>query len=275
MQRYNLAKLARQQHSRKRGTTATLPPISERLGSVLEYRKALRAMLNEIARQTREDIIPLYAADRAQEREERRRMSDAPGGWWFTRLASSLLGLTTAANEMVERVLRLEGERHTKEFAASVKRAIGIDIGVVIRNEDLEDVLQAASVRSVALIRNLAEETLNRVQQTVLQAASNGDSVATLRKSLVEQFGIVGRRADLIAQDQMSKHVSNMNRIRQQQAGVKTYRWLSSRDERVRPRHRRLDGKQYKWGEATGAEGGLPPGQPVACRCLARGVVEF
>jgi uncharacterized protein with gpF-like domain len=85
-------------------------------------------------------------------------------------------------------------------------------------------------------------------------------------QTLQEQFGITDRRAK-IARDQTSKLNSDLNKIRQQQAGVTTYK--------VRERQRKLDGKSYKWGEATGVENGLPPGQPINCRCLARRIVEF
>ena len=54
-----------------------------------------------------------------------------------------------------------------------------------------------------------------------------------------------------------------------------SYTWMTSRDERVRPRHKELDGKEYEYGKPTGAEDGLPPGQPIMCRCVARGIVEI
>ncbi|WP_442880212.1 minor capsid protein [Aurantimonas sp. A2-1-M11] len=63
--------------------------------------------------------------------------------------------------------------------------------------------------------------------------------------------------------------------MRHQQAGVASYVWMSSRDERVRERHRALDGKEYRYGEPAGAEQGLPRGQPIQCRCVARGIVEI
>ena len=44
-------------------------------------------------------------------------------------------------------------------------------------------------------------------------------------------------------------------------------------DSRVRPLHQRLNGKIYEWGKPTGAEHGLPSGQPVRCRCRAKAVL--
>ena len=53
------------------------------------------------------------------------------------------------------------------------------------------------------------------------------------------------------------------------------YVWRTSKDERVRPRHQHIDGIAYEYGKPTGAEQGLPPGQPIQCRCIAQAIVTF
>ena len=158
---------------------------------------------------------------------------------------------------------------------ATAKRALGINLSAVVRDEDLADYLQAAVARNTSLIQSLSDDIVKRIEQTVYTNSIAGNSVTTLRKSLQAQFGITDRRARLIARDQTGKFNSDLNKIRQQQAGVTSYVWLTAHDERVRPLHKKLDGNTYKWGEPTGAEEGLPPGQPINCRCVARGVVEF
>lgn len=273
MLRYSIAKLGRQA-GRKKGTTADLPIIEGRLGTEKAYYTALRSMLALIASETRESIIPLYEAELRAKRAARAYTGDA-GREWFTRLRQLAVQLSRVASDTVENLLSLESRRHTDTFMAAAKRAIGIDLRSVVQQEDLADYLREAAGRNASLISNLAEDVVKRIEQTVYSNSIAGNSVATLRKALQEQFGIVDRRAKLIARDQTAKLNSDLNRVRQEQAGVTSYVWMTSRDERVRERHKRLDGKTYKWGEATGAEQGLPPGQPVQCRCIARGVVEF
>jgi SPP1 gp7 family putative phage head morphogenesis protein len=263
MLRYSIAKLGRQA-GRKKGTTADLPIIEGRLGTEKAYYSALRSMLAEMARETRESIIPAYEAEQRQKRAERTYTGDADQSW-FSRLRALTVALQRVASDTVNRILGLEAVRHTDQFMAAAKKAIGIDLRSVVQQEDLADYLTAAAARNVSLITGLADDTVKRIEQTV----------PTLRKALQEDFGVADRRARLIARDQTAKLNSDLNRIRQEQAGVTSYSWLTSRDERVRERHRKLDGKVYKWGEATGAEQGLPPGQPINCRCVARGIVEF
>ena len=158
---------------------------------------------------------------------------------------------------------------------AAARRAFGIDLSSVVREEDLEGYLEQAALRNAALIRGMADDLLKRVAQETTSALINGESVAQLQKRLRHQLEVSDSRARLIARDQTSKLTSDLNRIRHEQAGIEKYIWRTSMDERVRARHAKLEGKVYKYGEPTGAEQGLPPGQPIQCRCTAQGVVEF
>lgn len=144
-----------------------------------------------------------------------------------------------------------------------------------MQQEDLTDYLRIAATRNAGLIKGLSADAVKRVQETVTTALINGTPVRQLQGQLTEQLRISDRRAQLIAQDQMAKLNSDLNRIRHEQAGISEYIWTTAHDERVRPLHRSLDGKKYRYGESTGAEGGAAPGQPVRCRCVAVAVVQF
>jgi SPP1 gp7 family putative phage head morphogenesis protein len=273
MLRYSLAKIAKIA-KRPKGSTVILPPVQVRLSAEKEYYAAMKRMLTAAATQAREQIIPLYQAELATKRFQRSLTDDADRTW-FISLRALLNQMTGTVSQTVGRILNLEAQRHRSTFMATAKRALGIDLSAVVRDEDLTEYLQAAIDRNVSLITSFADDIMKRIEQTVYTNSIAGNSVATLRKELADQFGISDRRAALIARDQTSKFNSDLNRIRQQQAGVTSYSWMTSHDERVRPLHKSLDGKEYKWGEATGAENGLPPGQPIRCRCVARGIVEF
>jgi SPP1 gp7 family putative phage head morphogenesis protein len=268
MIRYRLADLV---PNRRKGTAAQLPVITGTLRAEREYLKALRTILREMARETRENIVPLAVAEITANRAMMRDVDRS----WFQMLIGLSVRLGITAQGMVERILGLEAQRHTDKFMQTAKQALGIDLAAVVRQEDLGDYLKAAGLRNAGLITGLAEDTVKRVQQTVTNAVINGKSAADLRAELTRQFNIQDGRARLIARDQIAKTTSDLNRIRHQQAGVTSYTWRTSADERVRDLHARLEGKVYKYGEPTGAEQGLPPGQPIQCRCIAQAIVEF
>jgi SPP1 gp7 family putative phage head morphogenesis protein len=182
--------------------------------------------------------------------------------------------LARIASNAVRRLLGLEATLHTKTWRRDVDRVLGVDLAAVVRDEDLEAYLDAAATRNTNLIESLSQRQVARVKQIMLDAITRGQSVQDTRKLMVDSFGIADSHAQLIARDQTAKLTSDLNRIRHTQAGIERYTWRTSLDERVRPRHRALEGNVYEYGEATGAESGLPPGQPIQCRCIAQAIVD-
>lgn len=250
MKKYEIAKRAKR---RNKGERVVLPAIEESKNAKDAYLKILREMLREIGRRGR----------------------GARTSFDFEMLSALATRLSITSDTLVARILRLEAQRHTDTFMKTAKRTLGVDLADVVLQEDLGEYLALAGTRNAGLIKGLSTDAVKRVQETVTSALINGDPARKLQGELTEQLRISDRRAQLIAQDQMAKLNSDLNRIRHEQAGVLEYSWMTSHDERVRARHKALEGKVYKYGDATGAEDGLPPGQPVRCRCIARGIVQF
>lgn len=236
-----------------KGKRITLPPIEETKQSRTDYLKILRSLLREIARLGR----------------------GARSAFDFQVLGQTASALAEAAQPLVSKILRLEAERHTETFMATAKKTLGVDLSDVVLKEDLAGYLEDMGLRNAGLIKNLSADAVTRVQQTISTATINGTPIRKVQAQLAEQLRISDRRAQLIASDQMAKLNADLNRKRHEQAGITQYQWLTSRDERVRERHKSLEGKVYKYGQPTGAEGGLPPGQPIRCRCIAKAIVEF
>lgn len=287
MLRYSMSKLGRQA-GRAKGTKAELPPIEGRLSTEREYYAALRSMLSEMAKETRESIIPAYQSERTQKRATPALRLDADPSW-FNRLSALMLALTRTAQNTVNDILALEAIRHTDTFIEVARRTLGINLRSVVQQEDLGDYLQAAAARNASLIKGLADDTLKGIQLVVYNNSIAGNSVATLRAELQKQFGISDRRARLIARDQSAKMTGELNKLRQEQAGVTEYIFSTSRDERVRANHTAMEGRTCKWGDASvyraddgswrsrSGIGGvqLHPGADISCRCVGRGVVRF
>lgn len=263
MNRYKLARLVK---GRGKGTRQRLRPIDARLGTERLYLTTLRAMLKALAIEVRTGLIPAYRVDRLTHDTDQNT---------FTNIRALAAMLARTTGQTVERILRLESIRHTETFMDEAKKTLGIDLTAIVRDEDLEEYLRRAVARNTGLIKSLADDMVKQVEQTILANEINGRSVKDLKTALVERMGVADSRAKLISRDQVGKLNSDLNKIRQEQAGIERYEWTTSHDERVRSLHQHLDGIIYKWGQATGAEGGLPPGQPIQCRCIASAIVEF
>jgi SPP1 gp7 family putative phage head morphogenesis protein len=127
---------------------------------------------------------------------------------------------------------------------------------------------------NVALIKAMGREQIGKLRPLVEHAVTQQLSYQALSEQLQERMGVVGSRADLIARDQILKHNSQLSQMRAEAVGVRRYRWSSSRDERVRPDHARLNGQVFEYAnppvvdQRTGRRGN-PGSGDYQCRCLA------
>ena len=257
--------------NRPSGSFIALPEIQPSLRFEKELLAAIRRLLKVIRQQVYAEILPMAIAERAA--MKRALTGDAQSHWDMLRAITNAMSRTVS--QTVSKILSLEAGEHTKKWLRTTKKAIGVDLAAVVREEDLTELLEQAATRNASLITNIGEQTVNRIQQTVTQAVLSGTPVKDLKARLIEDFGFADKRAQLIARDQIAKLNADLNRFRHQEAGCEKYQWRTSRDERVRSRHKALHGKIYEYGKPTGAEQGLPPGQPIRCRCVAIAIVEF
>ena len=112
----------------------------------------------------------------------------------------------------------------------------------------------------VRLISSLTDRHAERATQILTQWAGQPEKI---KEELVRVLGMAHNRAELIADDQFNKGTEVLNRARFQSLGSITYRWVSERDDRVRPTHRARDGQVFSYNGAT------HPGWEIRCRCHA------
>lgn len=257
-----------------KGVSVVFNPIEGSLMPYRQYRVAFNKFLRGLSKVYRESILPALMDYRRFNRDSVDiEVVDDEG--WFIALEQQANGLEFALTSSVAAIYRLELDRHTMAWMREAQAALSVDLRAVVKNEDLDQYLRDAATRNAGLIKSLKGDVVSDIRRLVIDAKLSGIPAKQLTAQIRERFKVATTRAELIATDQLNKLTSDLNRIRQQQAGIDEYSWQDSRDERVRPRHRALRNKRYKWGEPTGAEGGLPPGQPVRCRCSARAVVTF
>lgn len=269
MLRYNI----KQAVSKPKGTRILVPITQPSLAFERAYLAALRRLLTETATAMREIILPAYGRSPLRA-SDAQLIGDADSASFgsFTLLVNALSRTVT---QRVEELLGLEVKRHTKKWLENAKRAFGVDLRGIVQEENLEAYLEAVALRNAGLIKGLSDDLIKRVQQDTINSLVGGESVNQLKERLKHSLDVSDSRARLIAYDQTSKLNADLTKARNKEAGIDSYVWRTSMDERVRPRHAALEGKQYKYGEPTGAEDGLEPGQPIRCRCNAQAVVDW
>ena len=267
--RYNI----KQAVERPKGTRILVPMNQPSLAFERAYRAELRRLLQGAAGGIRDIIIPSFQRSPLIATDSQL-LGDADSAAFgsFTTLLNALRAMVV---DRVRVLIGLEVKRHTAQWLKVAKQTFSIDLKGVVSEEGLENYLELAGLRNAGLIKGLTDDLVKRVQQDTLDALLNGESVATLKERIKHSLNVSDSRAQLIAYDQTSKINADLNKQRHKEAGFDHYIWRTSQDERVRARHRALEGKTYKYDEPTGAEDGLPPGQPIRCRCVAQAVVDF
>lgn len=136
-------------------------------------------------------------------------------------------------------------------------------------NAKLQEYTKSKIIENTNLITTLRQRYIDQTKSDVYRTISNGGGVSDLAHTISARANMTLRHADLIATDQTGKILSQIDAYRNKATGSTRYIWRSMEDKRVRPKHRELDGKEFKYDDPNGGDNGQLPGQPIRCRCWA------
>lgn len=111
--------------------------------------------------------------------------------------------------------------------------------------------IQAFVSQNVALIQDVANETLKKVENVVWTDFRQAASPKETYSKILDIFPGEENRAKLIARDQVSKLNADIDRERQAEVGIDRYIWRTVGDERVRDEHMVLNGNMCRWDDAS------------------------
>lgn len=179
-----------------------------------------------------------------------------------------------ATDEGVQRAVKQIGGDVVDHNAREFRRVTGVTAPAVPLASRLEEFRK----RNVSLISSIDDNLLTEVDDLLVSAYEKGQRHEVLAKRIEERFGVSESRAALIARDQTAKLNAAVTKVRQTEAGIVEYTWLSARDERVRDRHKELNGTRQRWDsppivdKKSGRRG--HPGEDIQCRCVAVPVIS-
>lgn len=151
----------------------------------------------------------------------------------------------------------------TKEIGLGLKEELlTAPTGVAVRS------IMAENVR---LITSLPTEAGERVHKLVLEGLSQSRRAEAVAKQIAASGEVTKSRANLIARTETSRAQGALTQVRAEAIGSDSYIWRTAEDEDVRPSHRKLDGKVFKWSDPPECDPGIRanPGGSYNCRCIA------
>lgn len=163
----------------------------------------------------------------------------------------------------------------TKKVPAETLKSINL-----LADKGTKKIITKSIGENVKLIQSVPEQYFQRISKAVYDGLDKGRHISAIAEDLVDIGGMSERKAQFIARDQLGKTYGDLTKKRQENLGIRRFKWLTSHDERVRETHDALDGHIYDWD--TGAIGpevaseveGLVPGEDYNCRCTSSMVME-
>ncbi|MCD8397550.1 MAG: minor capsid protein [Lachnospiraceae bacterium] len=184
-------------------------------------------------------------------------------------------------DDYIEKIAKLMSKQTTREWKRTVKKTLGVDIFEdYYKGEAYEQALKQWVSENVLKIKTIPQDTLGSLEKIILDGYQNGTSLRQMQRDIQNEYNISKRNAELLARDQVATLNASITKMQQTDAGVKKYKWSTSKDSRVRDCHRELHGKIISWDDPpemwymtkkgkvyTGRH--CNPGEDYACRCVA------
>jgi len=256
-----------------------LSPIEPSRRQEVIHRNALLSAVDETKKVVMEQYISAGSLEVARRGIEES-FNKMP--WWDD--------LESQATELVGNM----DEWHAGKFYETTSTAAGINVAGFVNEAGIADLLESMVQVNVDQIGNLKESTRKRAVDLINNSLTGQESKsATLEKQLREIFtGSTANNAKFIARDQTQRAVNGLNRFRQEKAGIRKYKWVTSKDSRVRPNHKQMNGLEVEWSSGIilttdlSKKRGLAGknvknvanghiGQDFQCRCTASPILEI
>jgi SPP1 gp7 family putative phage head morphogenesis protein len=243
-----------------------------------QYMMDMRRLTEEVYRMIEAEVIPVleeyessYAAPETQ---------DALGpdlSMAFSAIELQLRKQENSLNKYAEGIAQKSfsqwNRSHRRKWVAQINKIAGVNISNVMNDLPTQAALLDKVDENVKLIKTLQPEYLKDVEEAVKEGLTRGDDFFSIRERLEQLHSTHSKyRPKLIARDQMSKFTGELNKLRQEDLGIKEYVWRTSKDGAVRDSHRANDRKTFSWASPPAETG--HPGEDINCRCIADPVFE-
>lgn len=163
--------------------------------------------------------------------------------------------------------VRLE-QWHRTKWASAVLAGTGVDLSTVLSSGGTAETVETFVARNVALVRNISEQAQGRIADAVFRGYQQRLPAREVEKDIREAAGLARDRAGRVASDQVSKLSAALDRERQAEAGLDSFKWRHSGKLHPRQRHKERDGKVYKLTDPS-LQGDMPGDAPF-CGCRAQ-----
>lgn len=249
----------RARRAQQRGRpTKRLPRMQPPDAAERTYARELLAIVAVMRRAVERRLGPIL--ERLAREQEATRQDEAMPDFGRLVREAELEFERTITKRTIEGIGSKVGEQLDLFNSRQVERQLGAVLPIDVRASfgSTAEEIGAFAREGVDLITTMSAEYFDEVQAKVQAGFEAGRRASSIAKDINERGEVSESRAKFIARDQVSKLNAKLTKKRHGELGIKRYIWRTSKDSRVRSRHRELDGKTFDWDdppivdEATG-----------------------
>lgn len=158
-------------------------------------------------------------------------------------------------------------------------KAISAEMGGLLRKEIATAptgiAMRAALDRQTALIKSLPTEAAQRVRKLTLEGITGGVRASEIAAEIMKTGEVTQARANLIARTEVGRTATELTKARAESVGSTEFIWRTAGDGAVRPSHKRLNGKTFRWDSPPECDPGIfaLPGCSPNCRCIPEPII--
>jgi len=253
----------------------TLRPVRPNAGVRAAYHGRLDRLLEEMHRSVTHWVRAAY---RAKTPEIVKLAEDASPARTLDEVVSSLIRrwqkrYDEAADNLGRWFAQTSAKRSDTTLKGILKRG-GFSVEFKM-SRPMNDAYQAVIGENVGLIKSIPQRYLADVQGHVMRSVQAGRDLGYLTDAIEASYGVARRRAAFIARDQNQKATAVLTRVRYQEIGIQSARWLHSAGGKTpRPSHVKAGRDKVVYAIADGwfdpdAKKNIWPGELPNCRCTA------
>jgi len=185
-------------------------------------------------------------------------------------------------SEVIDHWSSAAGARMVTEVAAREKRQweqvsaqVGRGIRQQIETAPIGKVTRDAMAEQVKLIKSLPIEAAERVHKLAIEGLSGGNRASEVAAEIMKTGEVTKSRANTIARTEVGRVSTEFTKARSEHLGSTEFIWRTAGDSDVRPSHKALNGKSFKWSDPPECDPGhhALPGAIWNCRCYAEPVL--
>lgn len=272
------------QQANRRGKNRKARKQPEPTALAREYQRLINEVIAEYEKATNEVLLPVIEYAINQNKLELGRFDS-----WVDDIDSALntvISLTIDRTRYIDAAMLSMasklGEFNQSQFKKITDATLGVNVAL---NEPwLDDELKAWSKQNVRLVKSVPDQEHTQISRIALEGVRSGKPVREIQAEIAERHKISKGRAKTIARTETGKLNGELTKRRQQEIGIETYFWRTSRDDAVRVSHQVMNGLLCRWDDDTvySDDGGATwnkrssiggyigrPGEDFNCRCGA------